>query len=98
ILDHLLAPLMLEIDIYVGRLVARGADEALEQHIDPRRIDRGDAETIADARIGSGPAPLTQDAAHPRKPYDVVDGQEIAGVIEPLDQLELMLDQITDLV
>ena len=48
VLDHLLAPLMLEIDIDVGRLAARGADEALEQHVDPRRVDRGDAEAIAD--------------------------------------------------
>ena len=34
VLDHLLAPLMLEIDVDVGRLAARGADEALEQHVD----------------------------------------------------------------
>jgi hypothetical protein len=30
-LDHLLAPLVLEIDIDVGRLAAIGGDEALEQ-------------------------------------------------------------------
>ena len=30
-LDHLLAPLMLEIDVDVGRLVALARDEALEQ-------------------------------------------------------------------
>ena len=89
---------MLEIDIDVGRLVARGADEALEQHVDARRIDRGDAEAIADDRIGGRAAPLAQDAAPPRKPHDVVDGQEIAGVVEPLDQLQLVLDQIADLV
>ena len=39
---------MFEIDIDVGRLVARGADEALEQDIDARGIDRGDAKAIAD--------------------------------------------------
>ena len=93
VLDHLLAPLVLEIDIDVGRLVARGADEALEQDVDARRIDRGDAEAIADDRIGGRAAPLAQDAAPPRKPHDVVDGQEIAGVVEPLDQLQLVLDQ-----
>ncbi len=63
VLDHFLAPLVLEIDIDVGRLVARGADEALEQHIDARGIDRGDAEAIADDRIGGRAAPLAQDAA-----------------------------------
>ena len=44
ILDHLLAPLMLEIDIDVGRLLALLRDEALEQKIDFVRIDGGDAE------------------------------------------------------
>ena len=34
----------------------------------------------------------------PGKPHDVVDGQEIAGVVEPLDQLQLVLDQAADLV
>ena len=34
VLDHLLAPLVLEIDVDVGRLVALGADEALEQQVD----------------------------------------------------------------
>src|SRR5580704_12419476 len=97
VLDHLLAPLVLEIDIDVGRLVARGADEALEQHIDAGRVDRGDAEAVADDRIGGRAAPLTQDAAPPRKPHDVMNGQEIACIVEPLDQLELVLDQITDL-
>src|SRR5271167_3452963 len=98
VLDHLLAPLVLEIDIDVGWLVAGSADEALEQDIDARRIDRGDAETIADDRIGGRAASLTQDAALPREAHDVVDGQKIAGIVEPLDQLELVLDQIADFV
>ena len=33
VLDDLLAPLMLEIDIDIGRLVAAGGDEALEQQV-----------------------------------------------------------------
>src|SRR5262249_50043728 len=98
VLDHLLAPLMLEIDIDVGRLVAGGADKALEQDVDARRIDRGDAETVADDGVGGRAPPLAQDAARPRKPHDVVDGQEITGVVEPVDQLQLVLDQIAYLV
>ena len=96
VLDHLLAPLMLEIDVDVGRLVARGADEALEQHVDPGGIDRGDAEAIAHHRIGRRAAPLAQDAAAPGKRDDVVHGEEIARVVEPLDQCELMGDQVAD--
>ena len=48
VLDHLLAPLVLEIDVDVGRLVALGRDEALEQQIAAVGIDLGDAE--ADSR------------------------------------------------
>ena len=33
VLDHLLAPLVLEVDVDVGRLVALLGDEALEQHV-----------------------------------------------------------------
>ena len=33
VLDHLLAPLVLEIHVDVGRLVARGGNEALEQQV-----------------------------------------------------------------
>src|SRR5205085_4509189 len=63
VLDHLLAPLVLEIDIDVGRLAPRGADEALEQDVDLGRVDRGDAEAIADHRIGRRAASLAQDVA-----------------------------------
>src|SRR6185437_5455876 len=42
VLDHLLAPLMLEIDVDVGRLLALFRDEALEQKIDLGGIDRGE--------------------------------------------------------
>src|SRR6266403_1056672 len=70
VLDHLFAPLMLEIDIYVGGLVARGAYEPLEQDVDLCRIDRGDAEAIADDRIRRRAAALAQDVAAARKGHD----------------------------
>src|SRR3546814_5721483 len=50
-LDHLLAPLMFEIDVDVGRLVALGRNEAREKKRVFHRIDRGAAEQEADARI-----------------------------------------------
>ena len=37
VLDDFLAPLVLEIDVDVGRLVALLRDEALEQHVHPHR-------------------------------------------------------------
>src|SRR5205085_11798383 len=98
VLDDLLAPLMLEIDIDVGRLAARGADKALEKDVDLGRIDRGDAEAIADDRIGRRAAALAQDVLAARELDDVVHGEEIAREIELLDQLELVLDPLADVL
>ena len=61
VLDHLLAPLVLEIDVDVGRLVAVLADEALEEQVVVRGIDRGDAEDEAHRAVGGRTASLAQD-------------------------------------
>ena len=61
VLDHLLAPLVLEVDVDVGRLAALGRDEALEQQVEARWVDLGDAEAVADRRIGRRAAPLAED-------------------------------------
>ena len=61
--DDLVAPLMLEIDVDVGRLVALLRDEALEQHVDDVGADIGDAEAVADDRIGGRAAPLAEDSS-----------------------------------
>ena len=66
-LDHLLAPLVLEIDVDVGRLAALVRDEAFEQQLVLDRIDRGDAEHEADHRIGRRAAPLAQDVGQRAK-------------------------------
>ena len=55
-------PLVLEIDVDVGGLVALAADEALEQHVDPVGIDRRHAQAIADGRVGRRAASLAQNA------------------------------------
>ena len=47
VLDHLLAPLVLEVHIDIGRLVARIRKEAREQQLLLHRIDGGDAQEIA---------------------------------------------------
>ena len=66
VLDHFLAPLVLEIDVDVGRFVAVLGNEAVEQQLVLRRVDRGDAEAIAHRRIGGRAAPLAQDRRHLR--------------------------------
>jgi hypothetical protein len=90
------AALVLEIDVDVGRLVALGADEALEQQVDLRRVDRGDAETVADRRVGRRAAALAQDAAAAGKAHQVLDRQEIGRVAELGDQRQLVLERRRD--
>ena len=97
-LDHLLAAFMLEVDVDVGRLVALGRDEALEQHVDVRGVDRGDAQCVADDGIGGRAAPLAQDVLAARVLDDVVDGEEVGGVAQLRDQRELVPDQLLNLL
>ena len=42
----------------------------------------GDAEAIADGRVGRRAAALAEDVARPREAHDVVDGEEIGRVVE----------------
>jgi len=48
VLDHFLAPLVLEIHIDVGRLAAIGGDKAFEQEVAIARVDVGDAQAVTD--------------------------------------------------
>ena len=96
VLDDLLAPLVLEIDVDVGRLVALGRDEALEQKVEPVGIDLGDAEAEADRGIGRRAAALAEDALAAGKAHDVVHGQEIGRVAQLADQRQLVREQPPD--
>ena len=80
VLDHLLAALVLEVDVDVRWLLALLGDETLEQKIDLLGIDLGDLEAVTNDRIGRRATPLAQDALGARKANDVVDGQKIGRV------------------
>ena len=82
ILDDLLAPLMLEIDVDVGRLAPLGRDETLEQHIDAGGINGGDAKAIAHRAVGGRAAPLAQDGVLLGEAHHIVHGEEIARIVE----------------
>ena len=92
VLDHLLAPLVLEIDVDVGRLAPLRRDEALEQQIGAVGIDLGDAEAEADRGIGRRAAALAEDALRAGEAHDVVDGEEVGRVSELRDQRQFVLD------
>ena len=97
VLDDLFAPLVLEVDVDVRRLVAFGRDEAFEQKIEALGIDLGDAEAIADRRIGGGTAPLAKNVLAAGKAHDVVHGQEIRRVAKLGDQREFVVEQLSNL-
>ena len=97
VLDHLLAPLVLEIHVDVGRLVALLADEALDQQVHPRRVDLGHAECETHGGIGGRAAALAEDLLAARVAHDVVHGEEIRFVFQLLDQAEFVLDLRADL-
>ena len=97
VLDDLFAPLMLEIHVDVGRLIAFLGKEPLEQQVVHRRVDRGDAEAEADGGVGRRAAPLAEDrrlSFLAGKAHDVVDGQEIAGDLFGGDEREFLLDRL----
>lgn len=85
-------PMALLLGIITGVLAALLRDETFEQHFGARRIDLGDAERVADRRIGGRSAPLAKNPAAARKADDVVDGQEISLVSHLGDQGQFVLD------
>ena len=99
VLEHLLASLVLEIDVDVGRLLAFDREEALEQQVAVLGIDRRDAEAVADRRVRRRAAPLAEDRLRPCAcpGDDVVDGQEEMLVTEFLDEDKLVFELASDL-
>ena len=94
VLDHLFPPLVLEIDVDVGRLVALARDEALEQHLRARGVDLGDPEAEADRGVGRRAPALAQDPPAPGEADDVVHREEIGLVGEVGDEGKLVLHEL----
>ncbi len=53
---------MLEVHIDVRRLISLVADEALEQQVDPDRIQLSDTQGETDRRVNGRAAPLAEDS------------------------------------
>jgi hypothetical protein len=92
VLDHLFAPLVLEIHIDVGRLAAIRGDKAFEQEVAIARVDVGDAQAVTDRRIGRRAATLAEDVLAAGVTDDVVHGEKVGGVVELRDQRKLMFE------
>ena len=85
-----------QVEVDVGPLAALLGEEALEEEAHADRIDRRDAERVADRAVGGRAAPLAEDAALAAEADDVPHDQEIAGEVEPLDHAELVLELPAD--
>ena len=92
LLDHLFAALVLEVDVDVGGLAALRGEEALEEHVGARGIDRGDAEAVADRAVRGTTAALAEDVATPRHVDDGAHGQEVRCDLELRDERELLVE------
>jgi hypothetical protein len=84
------APFMFEVDVDVRRLVALLRYEALEQEVVSCWIDRGDTQHVADSAIRGAAAALAKNVLRPCKAHDRMDGQEVRGVTQLLDEIEFV--------
>jgi hypothetical protein len=96
VLDDLLAPVGIEVDIDVRLLLAQAGEETFEGEAVEDRVDRRDAERVADRRVRGRAAPLAEDAATLREGDDVVHDEEVAGEVLRLDHPEFLLEALMD--
>ena len=87
---------MHDVQVDVGRLGALAGQEPLEQKPHPNRIHRGDSEAEADHRVRRGTPPLTEDSPLAAEADDLDHGEEIAAVVEFLNQLEFLFQLLSD--
>ncbi len=90
-LNNLFAPLVLDVQIDVRRLVALLGNEALEKHVDGVGRDAGDLQRVAGERIGRRAAPLAENLFLLTGLDDLPHRQKIAGVVELANEIELLL-------
>ena len=88
-LDHFFAPVMLDVEIDIRRLGALHGNKALEEQAHAHRIDGRDAEAITNHRIRRRAASLAKNIVGAAELDDLPHGQEVAGIIERFDDLQL---------
>ena len=92
VLDDLFTTTGLDVDVDVGRAVALGREEPLEEQPEAHRVGLGDAQRVADRRVGRRAPPLAVDVAAATEVDDVGDDQEVAGEPQGADHRELVVD------
>jgi hypothetical protein len=90
--DRLAAVTALDVDVDVGRPVALGRQEPLEQQAQLDGVDVGDAQRVTDRGVGGRAPALAVDALGAAELDDVPHHEEVAGEPEGLDDLEFVVD------
>ena len=89
VLDHLLAPVHVEVDIDIGQR-ARLVDETLEEELVLDRVDLGDAQAVGHDRVAGAPPPLADDPALASELHQVPHDEEELGEVGAVDDVQLM--------
>jgi hypothetical protein len=92
--DHLLAPVLAEVDVDVRRLRAVRVEEALEQQVVLQRVYVAQLQDVADQRPAGRAAGAARDALLHREAHEVPDDQEVAGEAHPADDAQLVLQPV----
>jgi hypothetical protein len=95
VLDHLLPPVGLEVDVDVGGTSPLLGEEPLEGQVEPDRVDPGEPEAPAHRRVGTRAPDLAVDVLAAGEVDEVLDHQEVAGEPEPVDDVQLVLEPAT---
>ena len=90
--DPLAAVPARQVEVDVRPLPPLLGEEALEEELHPHRVDRGDAEAVADRAVRGGAPALGEDALAPAEVHEVPDDEEVAGEVQLADEGELPLD------
>ena len=97
VLNDLLAVLMREIDVDVGNFLALFGHEAFEEQIHADRIDRGDAERVADRGVRRRTAALAEHAELGRPRCTMSQTiKKVAGQIHLGDDAEFVFELAFD--
>ncbi len=90
--DHLVAPVVRDVEVDVGRLLAVDVQEALEDEPRRQRVDERDVERVEDDARRRGAAHAEHDAGALAELRDVVDDEEVVGEPRLLDDVQLVLE------
>jgi len=92
VLDDLFATIAFDVEVDVGRPVALGRQETLEQQPQRHRVGFGDAERETHGTVGRAAAALAENVVAFAELHDVPHHEEVPGKPEMLDHFEFVVD------